>query len=119
MNDFFDFSIEDFLEDYEQELMFIMAPEIAEALAKAVSSAEAQAFTKKMNEQYEDNNDLNEDGSPKRIETPVDLMNRMAPNNDGTVRFVMSQEEDMWFKANKLFGDDILGKLGFEYIIED
>ena len=119
MEDVLNFDIEAFVEEHKQDIVFELIPEAAKMLSEAVSSDEAKAFTIRMNKIYEEEQQLDENGDLLQIETPLDLLNRMAPNSDGSTRFVMTQAEERWFRANQIYGTNIIGELGFQYEVEE
>lgn len=119
MDEFLKFDIDQFIEEHQQEVIIEVAPEAAEMLSEAVGSDDAKSFTTKMNEIYEKRDQLDADGNPLQIETPLNLINRMVPNSDGSVRFTLTPAEDRWFRANQLYGSNIIGKAGFRYEVEE
>ena len=104
-----------FFKECESAISITLSEFAMQSLIEAVKSAEAAAFTIKMNELYKVQNTKDDNGNIKKISTPADLGSRMEPEGENTWSFIMSLEEDRWFRANQLFGDDILGKLGFKY----
>lgn len=119
MDDILNFDIEAFFEEHKQDIVFELIPEAAKILSEAVSSDEARTFTIKMNKIYEEQQQLDENGDLLQIETPIDLLNRMAPNADGSTRFIMTRAEERWFRANQIYGTNIIGQIGFQYEVEE
>ena len=113
--DFFKVDFKDFLKECEN--YFISFPDLTavKQLSDAVESQEAKNFTMIMNNIYKMENMTDEDGVVITISTPLGLESRITSNSDGTFNFSMTSAEDRWFRANKTFGDDILGKINFKY----
>lgn len=106
-----------FIEDESDELLQEFSKESIYELQEAFSSAEAIQFTVKMNKFYEDQGILDDYGEPLTIQHPENLQNKIAWNADGsggTIEF--TEAEERWLRANQLYGNNILGKLGFNYL---
>ena len=107
--------LENFFQDLSQQVAVILTPQAVDQLCEIVQSSEAQLFTSKMNKQYRDEKTIGADGEIIQVKTPTDLRSRMRLLADGNYQFNMSLEEDRWFRANQLFGNNITKKVGFKY----
>lgn len=99
-------------EDLEQEAK----KEYIELLTKELMSAEAIEFTDRMNAYFAKEDLKDEDGNPIRITHPTNFSERInwdASKQD--VMFIMTEEEDRWFRVDALYGNNILSRLGFKY----
>lgn len=106
--------VTEFIEEQKDALIAEKAEASIIDLQEALNSADAIAFTIKMNQLYKDKGITDDNGEPLTISHPRDLAIKLSP--DGlSGSFDLTPEEDRWLRANQLYGEDILGKLGFKY----
>ena len=104
------------IEEQKQAISEDGGKDSVQELQEALSSADAIAFTTKMNQLYKDQGIKDDDGNPLTIQHPQDLPAKISWASNGLSGDVsLTPEEDRWIRANQLYGNDILGKLGFKY----
>lgn len=87
-------------------------------LDEMLNSGEAKEFTRKMNETFRKNETKDENGDLVQLSIPSDMVNKLIWNSDGrTAVFELTVEEDRWFRADALYGKNLLDALGFKYIV--
>lgn len=100
--------IADLMEECRTELEYEGAEESVEVLQDALRSGTAIEFTESMNKQL-----------PNPIDNPANAFSDIAWSDDRKHAQVdLTPEEERWLRANKLYGNDMLGKLGFKYTNE-
>jgi len=109
-------NIGDFFKSLEQE----QAREIIDAsiqnLINGLRSSEADGFTRRINDFYVKQNLTDENGNIIKVSTPGEALRRIIMNYDQhTGEFSLSPEEERWLRSDKLYGKNILGRLGFQY----
>jgi N-formylglutamate amidohydrolase len=103
-----------FIESEKDALARDFSQQSFHELQDALSSADAIAFTLKMNQLYKEQGITDDYGDPLTIQHPENLSAKVTWNSDGTSGTIkFTEAEERWLRANKLYGDDILGKLGF------
>jgi hypothetical protein len=106
----------DMIEEQKQAISEDSGKDSVQELQEALSSGEAIAFTARMNQLYKDQGIKDDDGNPLTVQHPEDLPAKMSWDSGGLSGTVsITPEEDRWIRANQLYGNDILGKLGFKY----
>lgn len=113
--DFFKADLKKFLQQLSQQLFVELSGAAVDILCEAIESPEAEAFTLKMNQRYKSENTIGPDGKIVQVKTPSNLRNRIQKLDNDNYQLIMSIEEDRWFRANQLFGNNIIGKVGFKY----
>jgi hypothetical protein len=114
--DDFEKTILEFIEQQKVEAVNGSAEGSLQELKEALESPEARSFTDKINKLYEEQGIKDDDGEPLILEHPSDLVNKISwDSNNKESYFSITTNEDQWIRANKLYGSDILGKLGFKY----
>ena len=106
----------DFIDQEQKALAEQFSKESFSDLKAALSSADAIAFTMKMNKLYKDQGITDDNGDPLTIQHPENLQAKVSwdsSGSSGTIKF--TDAEERWLRANQLYGSNILGKLGFDF----
>jgi hypothetical protein len=108
--------LQEFIKSFVDEAMGDVESAGPSAILDNIKSevANSSGFTEKMNDMFAAKNLKDADGVPIRVKNPIEALNE-AVDEDGRIKFMMSPEEDRWFRADKLYGNNILGKLGIKY----
>ena len=105
-----------FIEQEKKEVAEQFSKESFHELQAALSSADAISFTMKMNQLYKDQGILGDNGDPLTIQHPENLNAKVTWDTTGTSATIkFTDAEERWLRANQLYGDNILGRLGFNY----
>jgi hypothetical protein len=107
----------DFIPEAEIQAKVEGLAEAVDELHAILGSPKITVFTDKINKMFEEKKMVDEDGNPLRVENPQSAFDGFRIDGD-LVHFTLTEEQDRWFRSNQLYGDDILGKLGFKYITE-
>ena len=83
-------------------------------LQEYFDSGKATAFTKKANKMFREKNLTDDEGNPITVENPGPALSDLTIDKT-EIRIELSAAQERWFRANQLYGNDILGKLGFKY----
>jgi hypothetical protein len=104
------------INEWREELEREGLNEHIEALSQKLQSSEALEFTQRMNKYFAKEDLKDEDGNPIRIQHPHGFASRISWDSSGKSAFFdMTEEEDRWFRADALYGNNILKELGFKY----
>ena len=117
-SDHFKKLITEFIETCKSEVLLDGSKAAVDGLEEALNSSDAIAFTEKMNKLYEKQGITDSNGDILTLQHPNDFASRVILNPDGKGTFSITSEEDRWIRANQLYGNNILGKLGFKYTDE-
>jgi len=87
---------------------------IEESVKQLVTSVEEESgFTNKANKIFEQQKVVDGAGNPLKVENPGRTLSRIDPKSGAEI--TLTAEEDRWLRSNKLYGDDVLKRLGFKY----
>lgn len=109
-------SVKDLVSDLEEELKEEVGNEAINQLNEVLESGEAIEFTDRVNQLFKEKGLKDEKGNLLQVERPTNIASRIIWEEDGQIaKFDLSVAEDRWFRANALYGNNILEKLGFKY----
>ena len=100
----------DMIKDFEKECI----ENLAEELKKLLRSGKAAGSVKKINNFFKKNNKLDADGRIMSLSDPSKIADGIVVV-DNTIIIALTQDQNMWIRADKIFGDNILAELGIKY----
>ena len=106
----------DFINQEQKALSEQFSKDSFDDLKVALSGADAIAFTMRMNRLYKDQGITDDNGDPLTIQHPDNLQAKVtwdSSGTSGTIKF--TEAEERWLRANQLYGNNIIGKLGFDF----
>ena len=104
--------ISNLIDDTLSELQDQLASDAINDLANAIE--DDVAFTAVANALFKSNNVLDSDGNIVKVDNPADAIRNIVIVN-GSGNLVLTEAEDRWLRANKIYGKDILSLMGFKY----
>lgn len=102
--------VSDTIKDFKKEHV----EEAAEELRTLLRSGKATRSVKKINRLFEKSNKLDEDGRVMVISDPSKIADNIIIV-DSVIIVALTQDQNMWVRADKIFGDNILAELGIKY----
>ena len=98
------------IDEFKQESI----QEFADQLRKLLRSGKASMSARKLNNLFSSRNHVDDDGNPISVASPADIADKIVIVDD-VIMIALTQDEDRWFRADSIFGDNILSELGIKY----
>lgn len=105
--------IKEFFSETVDQLKNENFKESVELLQNSFDSTEAAEFTNNTNKMFKRKQLKDDNGNPIEIKNPSSALKQAISYGD-EVECELSEEQERWFRANQLYGNNILKKSGFE-----
>lgn len=107
-------SLKNFASERVNELRVAGVHDFADALRELLRSGRANMSARKLNQLFKDRNHVDENGELIRVANPAEIADKIIVVGD-VVMIALTQDEDRWFRADAIFGSNILSELGIKY----
>ena len=116
MKDLLNFSrnLEKFATECIDDFKLTSIHDFAEELKKLLKSGRAGMSAKRLNQLFKERNHTDGNGQLITVANPSEIADKITVV-DGIIMIALTQDEDRWFRADVLFGNDILAELGIKY----
>lgn len=108
--------VDKLLEEAEAQALEEAFDEAISDLISGLDSADVQRSVNRINDFYRKKGVKDEDGNIVQVSSPAAAVKNMTIKRDKLIgQIELSSEEERWFRSDKLYGENILKKLGFDY----